>query len=281
MAKTYYVRFGSGDPRPNFGLSPTFLIFNNAGSAITPPSISAVTGATGFYSFTYGTTTPIVFLLDGATTGLSNNDRYVSGAIDPADRSDEYGTTLAAYGLTAIALGTTNVALGTTTVALGTTTVALGTTTIAFGVTLQSYWTGAGSTLAALGTTGVALGTTAIAYGVSNIALGTSNVALGTTILAGLVNQGSTLVAIGNTMIALATSLTIDTTLIGSTASSFGTNSADPVDLFGYMKRILENLEGNQSFTKISGALSIYSRGSSQLLTNKTVTNSSSMVIKT
>ena len=171
----------------------------------------------GIYKFSYGTTVPISSLADAATTSPGPQGRYVVGSIDPADRADEYGTTL-------VAIGTTNVALGTTAVSLGTTTVALG---------------------------------------ITNVAIGTSAVALGTTILAN------------------GTSLNVVVTGLGSTASSFGTSSADPVDLFGYMKRILENLEGNQTFTKPSGSLAIYSRGSSTLLTTKTIANSVSLVTKT
>lgn len=155
----YYVRFGSGDPRPYTGLSPTFLIFNYYGSAVTPPGITSVIGATGFYAFDYSATVSIAFLIDGATTGLSSNERYITGTVDPQE------------------------------------------------------------------------------------------------------------------------SVTVDG--IGSTASSFGTTNTDPSTVFGYLKRIQENLEGNMSFTKASGALSILSRGSSTLLATKTVTNSVSMVIKT
>ncbi len=291
--KTYYVVFASGDPRSTVGLSPTFLIFNTYGTGVTPPGITGVIGATGIYAFQYGTTTPIAFLLDGATTGLASN-RYISGSIDPADRSDEYGTTLVAIGTTLNALGTTGVALGTTNVALGVTSVALGITAVALGNTLLTYGlttAALGNTLIAYGNTMVALGNTGIAFGTTNVALGTTNVALGITAVAlgtSTVSSGITSVALGNTILAIAGSLyassvTLSLILpfIGSTASSFGTNVADPVDLFGYLKRVQENLEGNQSFTKMSGALSIYSRGSSQLLINKMITNSVSMVIKT
>lgn len=216
--KTYILRFGFGDPRTYTGLAPTMLIFaDNAGATIAPPAITEALTGSGIYKFSYGTTVPISFLADAATTSPGPQGRYVVGSIDPADRADEYGTTL-------VAIGTTNVALGTTAVALGTTTVALG---------------------------------------ITNVAIGTSAVALGTTILAN------------------GTSLNVVVTGLGSTASSFGTSSADPVDLFGYMKRILENLEGNQTFTKPSGSLAIYSRGSSTLLTTKTIANSVSLVTKT
>lgn len=216
--KTYILRFGFGDPRTYTGLAPTMLIFaDNAGATIAPPAITEALTGSGIYKFSYGTTVPISFLADAATTSPGPQGRYVVGSIDPADRADEYGTTL-------VAIGTTNVALGTT---------------------------------------AVALGTTAVAIGITNVALGTSAVALGTTILAN------------------GTSLNVVVAGLGSTASSFGTSSADPVDLFGYMKRILENLEGNQTFTKPSGSLAIYSRGSSTLLTTKTIANSVSLVTKT
>lgn len=216
--KTYILRFGFGDPRTYTGLAPTMLIFaDNAGATIAPPAITEALAGSGIYKFSYGTTVPISFLADAATTSPGPQGRYVVGSLDPADRADEYGTTL-------VAIGTTNVALGIT---------------------------------------AVALGTTAVALGITNVALGTSAVALGTTILAN------------------GTSLNVVVTGLGSTASSFGTSSADPVDLFGYMKRILENLEGNQTFTKPSGSLAIYSRGSSTLLTTKTIANSVSLVTKT
>lgn len=202
MAKVYYVRFGTGDPGPYFGLAPTFLCFNNNGTAVTPPSIAAVTGATGFYSFTYGPTTPIAFLIDGFTTGLGAY-RYVTGSIDPADRTDEYGNTL-------VAIGTSNIALGTTSVAIGT-----------------------------------------------------------------------TVSAISATLSAVSLSLTFAIQVLGSTASSFGSTLTDPTDLFGYMKRIQELMEGDNYYYKSTGVFSQYSRGSSTLLRTKTIANSVSTVIKT
>lgn len=222
--KTYYVRFGNGDPRSNTGLSPTFLIFNTYGSGVTPPGITSVIGATGIYAFQYGTTTPIAFLIDGATSGLDATGRYVTGAIDPSDRADEYGTTLVA-----------------------------------------------------IGTSGLALGTTSVALGITGIAFGVSNLAIGISIYA----QGNTLTALSITLSAISSTLGLLSGLIGSTTSSFGTDVADPNTLFGYLKRIQENLEGNNSYIKPSGALSIYSRGSSQLLITKTIANSVSAVIKT
>lgn len=121
-----------------------------------------------------------------------------------------------------------------------------------------------GTTLMAIGTTLTAIGTTGVAIGTSGIAIGTSGIAIGTTILSYLSGTSSPILV-----------------AIGSTASSFGSTSSDPVDIFGYLKRIHENFEGNQTFIKTSGALSVYSRGSSTLLTTKTIANSVSTVIKT
>lgn len=204
MAKTYWVRFGSGDPRNFSGLTPTFLLFyNSAGSPVTPPSVTEIAASTGLYTFTWGPTTSIGFLLDGFTTSLTGDARYITGSLDPSDRIDEVGTTL-------VAIGTTNVALGTTNIAIGT-----------------------------------------------------------------------TVAAIGTTLSAISSTLTVLVSGIGSTASSYGSSSQDPVDLFGYMKRIQENLEGNNIFTKGTGTLQILSRASATLLITKTVTNSASTVIKT
>lgn len=294
MAKTYTMQFGVGDPRTYTGLSPTFLIFVNAssGATVAPPAISEALTGSGLYKFTWGTTTPIAFLADAATTSPGAQGRYVVGQIDPADRADEYGTTI-------IAIGTTNFALGTTSVALGSTNVAIGTTLLGYGASSFAQ----GATLFGFGTTLVAIGTTNFALGTSNIALGTSSVALGTTILAGQVVLGSSLVVMGNSLAVLAVGTTLNaigTTLlgigsslagfgqtftvvvsgIGSTASSFGTSSADPTDLFGYMKRILENLEGDSQYVKSSGLWTILDRTGGTTFIQKTITNNATLVIK-
>lgn len=179
--KNYLLSFGTGDSRLSSGLSPTLLIFANmaTGATITAPSISEIGTTFGLYTFQWGTTTPIAFLADGATTGLGSA-RYIRGAIDPADRADEYGNTL-------VALGNTQAAQSTS------------------------------GSLAGIGTAG----------------------------------------------------------------STFGGLTTDPVDLFGYVKRIQELLEGDQFFTKGSGALNEYNRGASYLLRTKTIANSVSMVTRT
>lgn len=253
MAKTYYLQFGtSADSRQYFGLAPTFLIFNNNGTPVTPPSISAVTGATGFYSFTYGTTTPIVFLADAATTSPGTSGRYVSGAIDPNDRADEYGNTLIAYGLSSIALGTTGVALGISGIAQGNSAIALGNTSISYGVLNLAQ----GSTIVAQNTN----------EGITLVAIGNTVAALG------VVSLGSTLVAIGNSLAAIGG-------LIGDTSSSFGSTAIDPTTVFGFLKRSLEINEGNQTYTKSTGVLDLFTRGAT-LLREKTVSDTSTQTTK-
>jgi len=54
---------------------------------------------------------------------------------------------------------------------------------------------------------------------------------------------------------------------------SFGSTSADPSTIAGYLKRNQEFNEGDAAFTKSTGIWSIYSRGSSTLLREKALTN--------
>lgn len=69
---------------------------------------------------------------------------------------------------------------------------------------------------------------------------------------------------------------------IGATFSSFGSTSADPGTVFGFLKRSMEFWEGNQAYTKSSGLLQFFSRGSgsSTLLRERTITDNSSTTIK-
>lgn len=243
MAKTYTMRFGSGDPRTYTGLSPTMLIFVNAasGATLAAPAVSEALTGSGVYKFSWGTTTPIAFLCDAATTSPGTEGRYVTGQIDPADRIDEIGATL-------VAIGTTNVALGTTNVAIG--------------------------------TSNIALGTSSIALGVSNLAQGLTTLGYGVSIYAQVQNNGTTLVAIGNSLAAIGTSLSIIVPAIGSTASSFGDSSTDPSTLFGYLKRIHENLEGDSQYVKVTGLWTILDRTAGTTFAQKTITNNATLVIK-
>jgi len=132
-------------------------------------------------------------------------------------------------------------------------------------------FTAANSTLVAYGNTNVALGT-------SNIALGVTNFALGVTITA----QNVSLDALGISIYEIASagaSSVGDLSGIGNTTSSFGDINTDPGTLFGYVKRIQEFLEGQATFTKLSGEWNVMSRGGS-LLASKALTNTSSMVTK-
>lgn len=164
--RDYFAVFGSGNPVTRTGLAPTFITFvSSTGAAGTAPAITEP-GSKGIYKFSYdASATLIVFTLDGATTGVPNTDRYVSGILEAQD---------------------------------------------AFGVTLSA----------------VALS-------------------------------------------------------IGSTASSFGSTGVDPGDLYGFMKRSLEMAEGNQTYTKATGLLDFYSRGSSTLLREKNISDSASTTTKT
>lgn len=176
MAKTFFMKFGTGDPRPFTGLSPTFLIFvDQNGATLAPPSIAEDLVNSGFYKFAYTPTLGIAFLADGGSA-LSAANRYVSGSLDPVQMVDQYFASLA-------------VNIGT-------------------------------------GITGLAVA-------------------------------------------------------IGSTLDSYGTTLTNPASLFGFGKRIQENLEGNMTYTKSSGILDIYTRGSSQLLVEKTIVDSTSQTTKT
>ncbi len=300
MAKFYSLQFGAGDPRTFTGLAPTFLIFVRLtdGATIAPPSISESLTGSGLYQFTWGTTQPISFLADAATTSPGSAGRYVTGEIDPADRIDEVGTTLVALGTSNIALGTTNIALGVTNVSYGVLNFALGTTGVALGITNIALGTtnvALGITNVALGTTNVALGTTSVAsfaaigstlvaQGSTLVAIGNTSIAIGSTNSQMITNEGVTLVAIGNTLSALGlTNIALSSTLftlIGTPASPIGDNLTDPNDLFGYSKRIAELIEGQEQFVKGSGALTMYDRTGATTLATRTVTNNASLVVK-
>jgi hypothetical protein len=120
-----------------------------------------------------------------------------------------------------------------------------------------------GITLSAMSATLLGMGSTVFAIGVSGLAI------------------GATLSAVGTTLGAIGTTLTSLAVGIGSTASSIGSTSVDPVDLFGFLKRAQEFREGNQVYTKSTGILDFYSRGSSTLLREKTVTDNTTQTTKT
>ncbi len=247
MSKAYSVQFGAGDPRTYTGLSPTFLIFARLtdGATLAPPSITEALTGSGFYTFSYGVTQPIAFLVDAATSSPGTAGRYVSGQIDPNDRSDEYGNTLTAIGFSNLVYGSS---------------------LFAFGNTLTSI----GYSNLVYGASNFALGTTSVAYLVAASGVGVAVAAMGTT----LIGVGSSSLAAGQSLAGLAA-------FVGTTASSFGSTSIDPSTLFGFLKRAQEIQEGAQVYTKASGLWDLYDRTQTTLLREKTISDSSSQTTKT
>jgi len=68
---------------------------------------------------------------------------------------------------------------------------------------------------------------------------------------------------------------------VGTTTDSFGSTSVDPDTIFGYVKRNMEFNEGNANFNKSTGVWDISSRGSSTLLREKILTNTTTAAGKT
>ena len=108
MPKTYYLKFGSGDPRSFTALSPTFVIFNANGvtAMSNPPGISELPSGSGIYQFIhnattyYGATIPYVFLADGGSS-VAAGDRFISGVLDPVQAVDQtIGQTADSFGST-------------------------------------------------------------------------------------------------------------------------------------------------------------------------------------
>lgn len=127
-AKVYYLKFGSGDPRTNTGLAPTFLQFyDSTGQTYAAPSIAEIkfggVTASGIYGFSYligiSTQNPLYFLAYSATTLANTNDAYISGVLDPVLAVDQQ---LTGIGNTQISIGNTTLAwLGTTASSYGST----------------------------------------------------------------------------------------------------------------------------------------------------------------
>lgn len=68
---------------------------------------------------------------------------------------------------------------------------------------------------------------------------------------------------------------------MGSDDASFGSTSADPTSIYGFVKRNLEVQEGNKIFNKATGTWDVYSRGSSTLLFEKDLTNTTTQATST
>lgn len=120
-------------------------------------------------------------------------------------------------------------------------------------------------------------GITLVGIGATVGGIGATLFGVGTT----LAGMGNTLLGIGASQLAQGVTLAGLGALIGSTASSFGSTSVDPVDLFGFLKRAQEFNEGNQTYIKSTGILDFYSRGSSTLLREKTVSDTTTQTTKT
>jgi len=183
-------------PRPAdaASLSPTFISFvNSSGTTFPGQTITERPPGSGLYTVSYGATTSMAFILDGATTGLATSQRYIAGAFDPQDN-------------------------------------------------MSATLTVIGGSLAVMG--------------------GSLSVI------------GGSLVAMGNSLAALGVSFGNISSLLGNTSSSFGSTSVDPTTVFGFLKRAQEYNEGNRAYTKATGALDYYSRGSSTLLIEKMISDS-------
>jgi hypothetical protein len=68
---------------------------------------------------------------------------------------------------------------------------------------------------------------------------------------------------------------------IGVVSDSFGSTNVDPTTLFGLAKRAQEFQEGNSVFNKATAVWDVYSRGSSTLLMEKVLTNTTTSSTKT
>lgn len=228
--KDYWASFGASAVS---GLNPTFIVFVSPGGGNgTPPSITEP-GSKGLYKFSYDASlTQIAFILDGFTSGLAFQDRYVKGVLDIYDQ----------MGFSLNAMGSSLSTMGSSLSVMGSSLSVMGISLSAMGVSFSAF-----------GESQLALGNSLVALGTSNLALGVSNLAIGTSLVAGL----------------------------GDTASSYGTDVSDPTTVFGFLKRAQETREGNETYTKSTGVLDIYSRGSSQLLREKTISDSTTSTTKT
>lgn len=68
--------------------------------------------------------------------------------------------------------------------------------------------------------------------------------------------------------------------LVGATSSAFGDDSTNPGNLFGYLKRIQEWLEGDGEYNKATGAWTSKDRAGLTTLAIKTLANGATLVTK-
>lgn len=68
---------------------------------------------------------------------------------------------------------------------------------------------------------------------------------------------------------------------IGTTTDSIGSNLADPTTLFGFIRRIKELLEGDSTYSKASGAYTMFDSTGATTIASKTITDNGTTVTKT
>lgn len=308
MSKTFFFRFGSGSPATNTGLSPTFTVFyDQAGTSLTPPAITEGLTLTGIYKFTYTPTLAIAFVIDGATTGLASSDRYIVNSLDPVLTIDQpindttQGVSAIGRAVTLMVAGISNLIAGYSTWTAGYSLNVAGISNIIAGQSVMV----AGYSIQIAGYTNWVTGYSLSVVGLSNLIAGESVLIAGySTLVAGYSTQiagytnwvtgyslqvagysnliaGESSIISGISLIAVSSGNSAILAVIGSTADSYGSTSADPSSLFGYMKRNLEFHEGNAIYTKSSNTWAILSRGSSTLLTTKTLADTASSTNKT
>lgn len=131
------------------------------------------------------------------------------------------------------------------------------------------------------GISSISSGVTGLAGGITNIGAGFTSIAGGITVI------GSGFSTVMTGISALAAGLTAGFAGassafagIGNVNSSFGTTSSDPTTVFGYLKRLQELQEGDNQFSKTAGTLQMLSRGSSTVLRNKLITQTSVSITK-
>lgn len=128
-----------------------------------------------------------------------------------------------------------------------------------------------GASLSVMGGSLSVMGGSLSVMGASLSVMGSSLNVMGST----LFGIGSTVTGIGNTLAGMVGASGF-LTLLGDTSSSFGSTSVNPTTVFGFLKRSQEYAEGNRTYAKASGVLDYYSRGSSTLLIEKTITDNTS-----
>jgi len=109
---------------------------------------------------------------------------------------------------------------------------------------------------------------------------GQTSAAVGATTLARLSTIITNDAAFGGSFSGLASTLSTLSSFVGTTASAFGDSSTQPATLFGFMKRVQENLEGDSTYVKGTGVWTVTDRAGLTTIATKTITDSGSTVTK-